>query len=138
MIRQEDAASWKTMDRDLYDTIHHAVKKALDEQPKKEDKNHIVEVTLMICVVWVLSSALDYFSYARWVNKFRYDIWYNVDSSQVKQFQDKPPSDCDFLKSPIGRKGCHYKKHVDVEESSADNGNQRSVIVYWSKEDGDY
>ncbi len=123
------------MDEDeLYNTIHGAVRDALAEQRKK---NPVLEALYILLAVWLGIAALDYLSHARWVNKFRYAIWYRVDGSRVQQLEDKPPSDCDFLKAPIGFKGCHYKKEVVVEEPSAENGNKRSVTVFWWKENTD-
>lgn len=123
------------MDPDeLYDTIHRAVKDALEEQP---ERNSIVYALVVVLAIWFGIAGVDYLSYAPWMNRFRYSIWFSVDSSQVKQLQEKPPSDCDFLKAPIGRKGCGYKKQVDVQEASPENGNKRVVIVYWLKEDKD-
>jgi hypothetical protein len=124
-------------DDELYDTIHSAVRDALAEQPKKNQKNQVVEAAILLCGISLGIAMIDYLSHASWVNRFRYSIWYSVDTTQVKQFQEKPPSDCDFLKAPIGLKGCHYKKQVVVQEPSAENGNKRSVFVYWSKEDAD-
>jgi hypothetical protein len=120
------------MDDKLYDTIHRAVEDVLAKH-RKEFTNAL----LLLCVLWIGSLLLDYFSYAPWFNRFRYSVWYGADDSQVKQSQDRLPSDCDFLKAPIGRKGCHYKKHVEVQEPSAANGNKRTVFVYWSKEEGE-
>lgn len=120
------------MDDKLYDTIHRAVEDALVKHRKQ-----FTDVGLLICIFWFGSMMWDYFSYAPWVNRFRYSVWYSVDDSQLKQSQDKIPSDCDFLKAPIGRKGCHYKKRVEVQESPDWNGNKRTVFVYWSKEEGD-
>lgn len=121
-----------SMDDKLNDTIRHAVEDALAKHRKQ-----VADFALVICIVWFGSLLLDYFSYAPWFNRFRYSVWYSVDDSQVKQSQDKVPSDCDFLKAPIGRKGCHYKKHVEVQESPDGNGGKRTVVVYWSKEEGD-
>ncbi len=86
-------------DDELYDTIHSAVRDALAEQHKK---NPALEILYLLLAVWLGIAALDYLSYARWVNKFRYAIWYSIDGSQVQQSEGKPPSDCDFLKAPIG------------------------------------
>ncbi len=120
------------MDDKLYDTIRRAVEDALAKHRKL-----FGDGALLFCIFLFGLFLLDYFSYAPWFNRFRYSVWYSVDDSQVKQSQDKIPSDCDFLKAPIGRKGCHYKKHVEVQESPAGNDNKRTVFVYWSKEEGD-
>src|SRR6266849_7000647 len=121
------------MDHDeLHDTIRRAVEGALEKHRKQ-----FTEVAFVFVIFWLGSSLWDYLSYAPWVNRVRYSIWYGVSDIQVKQSQDKPPSDCDFLKAPIGRKGCEYKKHVEVEESPAGNDTKRTVFVYWSKEEGD-
>jgi hypothetical protein len=32
---------------------------------------------------------VEYCSHARWINKFRYAVWYGVDTSEVNQGEDK-------------------------------------------------
>jgi len=130
------------IDDDLYDTIHNAVKDALASQSKK---NQVMEAIYLLFCVWVGIAILDYLSRARWMNEIRYSVWYSVDSSQVKQTEDKPPSDCDFLRAPIGRKGCHYDKTVIFENiiTRNDTSTNRPVVSYdggqtWSWNDGDH
>ncbi len=129
----------------LHDTIHDAVQDALGEQPKRNEKNHVLEALYLLLAIWLGVVALNYLSYARWVNKLRYAVWYAVDASQVNQLQDKPPSDCDFLKAPIGSKECHYDKIVTYEHiiTSHDKNSNRAIVSYdegktWSWNDGDY
>jgi hypothetical protein len=40
------------------------------------------------------------------------------------------PSDCNFLRAPIGDKGCHYERTV---ESWKDAGEPRRVLLGWTK-----
>lgn len=129
-------------DDELYDTIHDAVKDALAEQ---NTKNPVLEAVYLLACVFFGIAALDYLSHARWVNKVRYGVWYTVDSSQVQQSEDKPPSDCDFLRAPIGRKGCHYDKTLTCEHviTSHDRATNRPIASYdegktWTWNDGDY
>jgi hypothetical protein len=127
-------------DDELYDTIHSAVRDALSAH-----KNPVTEAASLLLIVWLGIAAVDYLSHARWVNKFRYAVWYSVDCSQVKQSEDKPPHDCDFLKAPVGSKGCHYDKTVTYEHiiASHDTNTNRSIVSYdegktWSWNDGEY
>jgi hypothetical protein len=122
-------------DDKLYDTIHSAVSDALSEQPQpKQTTNPFLEAVFAIGAFLVLMLVLDYLSEAEWINKFRYSAWYSVDSSQVIQTTNKPPSDCDFLRAPIGLKGCHYEKKVEVQEATQENGGKK-VYVYWEKKE---
>ncbi len=130
------------MDRELYNTIHNAVRDALTEQ---RQKNPVVEAVFVAFCIWLFVAALGYFSHAPWVNRIRYSAWYNVEPNQVKQTEDKPPSDCDFFKAPIGIKGCHYDKTVTLERviTSRDTKTNRPIVSYdegktWSWNDGDY
>lgn len=41
------------------------------------------------------------------------------------------PSDCDFLKAPIGTKSCHFEKRVTTETDSTTG--KVSVYVFWEK-----
>ncbi len=124
----------------LYSTINRAVTDALELHVHRhgEEKSHVLEAVLLILCLWLIILLVDYFSYAPWFNRFRYSTWYHVASSQVFQYEDKPPVDCDFLTSPIGNKGCHYKKHIDVLPPSSENGNKEVIAIYWSREKGDY
>lgn len=47
-----------------------------------------------------------------WHSKVRYAMEYSVGYSQVTA--EKEPYDCNFLHSPIGGKGCHYERQVNV------------------------
>lgn len=125
-------------DERLYKAIHRAVNDALErhERNRDHDKSHVLEALLVLCCIWLIVLLIDYFSYAPWFNQFRYSTWYHVPSSQVLQYEDKPPADCDFLTSPVGYKGCHYKKHVDLQPASSENGHKQTVVVYWSHEQG--
>jgi hypothetical protein len=138
MAEDEFEDDFDTRDERLYDTIHDAVRDALAAEPKKKDGKPVLEAAYLLLGIWLCIAVIDYCSHARWLNKFRYAVWYGVDASEVNQAEDKPPSDCDFLHAPIGNKGCHYKKLVEMTEPSTANGNKRSIYVYWSKEEGDY
>ena len=59
----------------------------------------------------------------------RYALAYGTNTAHVHA--DKKPTDCDWTKAPIGSKGCHYEKHVEV--SPAENGELPSVYVTWEK-----
>lgn len=127
-----------TSDKALYETINRAVNDALDrhERARDGDKSHVLEALFVLCCIWLIVLLIDYFSYAPWLNRFRYSTWYHVPSSEVLQYEEKPPVDCNFLTSPVGFKGCHYKKHVDLQPASSENGRTQSVVVYWSHEQG--
>lgn len=47
-----------------------------------------------------------------WSNSLWYSFQYGVNYSDVQT--DTKPSDCDFLQSPLGLKGCSYKARVQV------------------------
>lgn len=132
-------------ENELYETIHSAVSEALAQRPKKEQKNHVIEAATTLFCIWLGIAVVDYFSYAPWVNRFRYSVWYSVDNSQVIQTQKKSPSDCDFLEAPIGHKGCHYAKTVTYEHviTGHDTNTNRPIVSYdegktWAWNDGEY
>ena len=127
-------------DDNSYDTIHRAVRDALSQH-----KNPVTEAAFLLFCIWLFVAILGYFSHAPWVNRIRYSAWYNVEPSKVKQTEDKPPSDCDFLRAPIGSKGCHYDKSVKLEHiiASHDTNTNRPIVSYdegktWAWNDGDY
>jgi hypothetical protein len=57
-----------------------------------------------------------------------YSLKYDVRVDDVMAISSA--SDCDFLRSPIGYKGCHYERTV---ESCKDAGEPRRVLLGWTK-----
>ena len=47
-----------------------------------------------------------------WHSKARYSMQYNVDSDHV--FVNDEPTDCNFMRAPLGTKGCHYDRIVQT------------------------
>jgi hypothetical protein len=56
-----------------------------------------------------------------WHSKWSYALYYNADSSHVS-IEDKP-HDCDFLKAPLGEKGCHFTRVVSTVEIATSKAN---------------
>lgn len=52
------------------------------------------------------------FFYPRFSNSLWYSYQYGIRSADVQT--DAKPDDCDFLRAPLGLKGCSYKAHVQV------------------------
>lgn len=124
-------------DQRLQSAIYRAVTEAL-EHHDREHRHPILDTILLISVLWILFLSSSYFSYAPWINRLRYSLWYHVDRSQIVQYEDKPPSDCDFLESPVGDKGCHYQKHVELDAPPVGTQGKPTVVIYWNKEQGNY
>jgi hypothetical protein len=119
---------------ELYDTIHSAVSDALAAQPKKKSTLSS-ELLVFIGFIVLITVVPDSISRKQWFNKLIFSVEYSVNSSQVIQTMSGPPSDCDFLKAPIGVKGCEYVKKAEVQEATAENGSKKVVYVYWAKEE---
>jgi hypothetical protein len=69
------------------------------------------------CVLVLLAVAGFYFfTPASWINAIWYGVEYKVSPGDVHT--DAKPSDCDFMHSPLGDKGCSYKAHVKAYNSS--------------------
>jgi hypothetical protein len=51
-------------------------------------------------------------SHGSWSNSLWYSVQYQVGFGDVQT--DAKPDDCDFLRAPLGSKGCSYKAHVKV------------------------
>jgi hypothetical protein len=85
------------MDDELHDTIRSAVSDAL----ATAEKSYVRGLFYLFGVFVLFTIVPDYLSTRPWVNKLIYSIKFSVDSSQVIQTVGGPPSDCDFLKSPI-------------------------------------
>jgi|ERR1039458_3092699 hypothetical protein len=58
--------------------------------------------------------------------------WYSFTNQvpRARVFVSQRPMDCDFSRAPIGSKGCHYDKVVEVGK---DVSGQTQVTVYWQK-----
>lgn len=76
-----------------------------------------------------------------WTDKIKYSAEYSVEMSQVERHD--PPTDCDFMTAPLGRKNCHYKKTVagynsqglqvagdDAPRYSNDTNTQRPTVSF--------
>jgi len=85
-----------------------------------------------------------YFSNFSWSNSLWYAVQYRVGFGDVHT--DTKPSDCDFLRAPIGLKGCSYGAKVIVYNADGvqvaghnaptyvPNPKPQSVRVFWVKE----
>lgn len=59
-------------------------------------------------------------------SRWAYGLKYSTDSSRVTI--DPKPGDSDFLYSPVGDKGCHYKKIVSVILYSRDRTTNKPIV----------
>jgi hypothetical protein len=76
--------------------------------------------------IWVFIIVFDWIPDA-WHSNMRYEIQYQVPANQVIHFYR--PSDCSFLTSPLGYKGCRYERVVTT--SQVDGKTQ--VLIDWQK-----
>ena len=60
----------------------------------------------------LIAGAFFAFSNNGWSNSLWYSIEYGVGFDDVRT--DPKPSDCDFMRAPLGDKGCGYKAYVQV------------------------
>lgn len=95
----------------------------------------LVVIVILLLAGWP-GSKLD-----RWTDKVWYSLrYYDADFKNITV--EKRPSDCDFLRAPIGEKGCQYNKDVAVTKRSVDVQTKRRIISYdegktWQWDDGD-
>jgi len=81
------------------------------------------------CLTVVVLGAICFGCWLWFWPKAWYEVRYSVSADHV--FIDPMPHDCEFMKSPIGDKECHFKKVVTVvPENSA---NPTDVYVTWEK-----
>jgi hypothetical protein len=62
----------------------------------------------------------------RWTDKVWYAVRYDAAFADITV--GERPADCDFMRAPLGDKGCKYKKRITEHQ-----GTTNSVIVYWEK-----
>jgi hypothetical protein len=79
-------------------------------------------------LVWLFWVIILWFNgKAAWYSKFRYSLQYDVPYSKVTKPNE--PRGCDWLRSPIGDKACHYELQVHTVRSAVDaHGN--AIISY--------
>jgi hypothetical protein len=98
-------------------------------------------LVIMFFVNWE-GSKLD-----RWTDRVWYSFYYNARWIDVDI--NKRPFDCDFLRAPVGTKGCNYKKNTfifnneernkelqqatTVEERKQISNRPNSIVLYWQK-----
>jgi hypothetical protein len=104
-----------------------------DVSSKLEDVRKAIEkkggwLTWWWAWIWVFVIVFDWIPDA-WHSNFRYETQYQVPASQITHYYK--PSDCSFLTSPLGSKGCHYERVVTT--SQVDGKTQ--VLIDWQKID---
>jgi hypothetical protein len=96
---------------------------------------------VLLLFVAVIGAFLWFILPDSWTDKIRYSAEYSVEMSQVERHD--PPTDCDFMTAPLGRKNCHYKKTVaaynaqnlqvagdDAPRYSSDTNTHRPIVSY--------
>ncbi len=84
-----------------------------------------LKAALLLFGLWMIIYTLPYvFSESPWA----YALRYSTDLSQVKILPK--PADCDFLHAPIGFKGCHYEKSMQVTRCKTDAQSGNTVVSY--------
>jgi hypothetical protein len=72
----------------------------------------IKEITSCVSSTWwFLLMFMFFYPTNNWEDSLWYSIRYGVNFSDV---QTDRPKDCDFMRAPLGDKGCSYKAHVQV------------------------
>ena len=84
-----------------------------------------MKAALLFFGLWIIIYTLPLvFSESPWA----YALRYSADLSQV-QILPKP-ADCDFLRAPIGFKGCHYEKSIQVTRYKTDAQSGNTFVSY--------
>ncbi len=60
-----------------------------------------------------------------WYSKTRYAWWYGVRTDQVTI--EKKPTDCNFFRSPMGDKGCHYDRRINIVKADPNQWGGQSI-----------
>jgi hypothetical protein len=76
----------------------------------------------------------------RWTDKVWCQLKYNADFNNITV--EKRPSECDFLRAPLGDKDCKYKKDVAAIKRAVDVQTKRRIISQdggktWAWDDDD-
>jgi hypothetical protein len=84
-----------------------------------------LKIALLVCGVWLAVYLLPrVFPESPWA----YALRYGTDASRVQV--SAKPADCDFLHAPVGFKGCHYEKSVQVTRYDNDEHTHRPIVSY--------
>lgn len=126
--------------------IHLTIKEI--HQGLSKLKSSSSEWFVLIVVIYLLAgwsgSRLD-----RWTDRVWYSVAHSTDWQRVNI--NKRPVSCDFFYSPVGNKGCRYKKETIIfgdeqrtelaRQATSDEERQEIakrpnyVIVYWGKKE---
>lgn len=126
----------------------HTTLKQLQSTLTSQPRSDMWGLFWFIVIIFLLESwpgsALD-----RWTDK----VWYSerYDAAFANIAVEKRPADCDFMRAPLGGKGCEYKKRTIVfgddkrqalirqatttEDKQAAAKQPNAVTVYWEKQE---
>lgn len=91
----------------------------------------LVIIVLLATGVWFAIWGRD--------SALRYSVQYEADRSMVTV--ERKPTDCDFLRAPMGRKDCNYEKEILVAKHRRDTASGRAIVSFddgksWEWNDG--
>jgi len=89
----------------------------------------VTKVVLGLLAVGVAVTLMAHFGPSLFPESaWAYALRYETDSDRIHVAPK--PGDCDFLHAPIGLKGCHYEKSVQVMRYSKDVQTGRPTVSY--------
>jgi len=119
---------------DEFDQSHTAtlddVCEKLDELERAVSNRSLGAIVAWVIVAWLVFEGLD----GLWHSKWRYSWSYSVDPAQVTM--EKKPTDCDFLRAPLGEKECHYERQVSTVRVMTKELEFLRSVNYVSSDDG--
>ena len=93
----------------------------------KGAKGCLSTVVFIIFVVFVIR-VVSKFSEIPSIAQIRYSAQYNIPWKSVAVYAE--PTDCDFIRAPIGSKPCHYDRQVEVMPLGTETGTGRRIISF--------
>lgn len=103
----------------------------LDEVERAiRDRGSALGAIVAVIVAWLVILGLS----DLWHSKLRYAWWYNASSDEVTI--ERKPTDCDFLRAPLGDKECHYERHVTSVRVRTDSSDPARGTVNYVSFDG--
>ena len=94
---------------DLHEKLEDIEKAILSQGKNSPSSPRSIEPWLIVLFLILL---IRYGPPMLWHSKIRYALQYQVGYHKV--MMDPEPVDCDFLRAPIGFKGCHYAREVNA------------------------
>jgi len=115
---------WTTSQNDNVKIVSalNDLKRTVENRPKSA---HSVATFVWVVLIYMLISS---WADAIWNGKPMLSARYDVPVAQIRI--EEEPHDCDFLRAPLGVKGCSYTRETSVVKTGVVNATGQHIVTY--------